>query len=299
VKITEPGLYAITPEEYHGDLCTSEVALSNSGIRTLLDLSPAHFAARNRRLTRWPDQVNDATEAQDLGSVIHALVLDAGQQFEVIPGYDDWRKKEAQALRDDARSRGLIPLLEKKFDQARVVANELTHQIEETCGEVWSDGESELSAFWRRYVHTDSGIERDIWCRSLMDRFSRKHGFIWDLKTTERQLTDHQLASTIAGGYDIQSAFYTEGVEALCRELVGRVTFTFIFAEVEPPYSVRFVTLPESWLAQVRGRIDRAADIFAECLHRNAWPGLRSVATPDIPNWRASQFQIAALTEAL
>jgi hypothetical protein len=293
----EPGFHDLPVELYHQDPCFEAYgvpSLSSSGITTLLTQTPAHFKAKHPRLTEWPDYIEDSTPAQDLGSVVHALVLGKGAEI-AIAEYNDWRKSAAQDFRDAARLNGQIPVLRKVYEQAEAIAYKATDKLTHHFGR-WPIGEPELAAIWKR--RTPSGEK--IWCRSLNDMLDLRGGVIVDLKTTGRAIGDDDLAKKLAGdGADIQAAHYLNGLETLIPELAGRATFVFVVVEVDPPFDVRFATLRQRWLHMANMRIDRATDIFAECLATNEWKGWPETAELDPPSWRESQWTNDELSEAV
>jgi hypothetical protein len=138
-----PGIHDdIDAESYHSDALTEEVTLSRSGIVTLLNETPAHFAAKNRRLSQWPERLDhDATDEQDLGTVCHALLLGKGGLFD-IHEFDNWRTKQAQALRDESRARGRVPILSKRFADALNVVEHAEKALKGRFGG-WPLGQSE------------------------------------------------------------------------------------------------------------------------------------------------------------
>lgn len=286
------GIHDIDVEAYHRDELCPEVSLSSSGIRTLLNETPAHFAARNPRLTSWPDLVETPSREQDLGSVIHSLLLGKGAAFDVVD-FDDWRKKEAQMMRDASRASGKIPMLRKTYANALQVAEKAAEHLTYLF-HAWPIGQSERTMIWQRKT-----VHGPIWCRALVDHMSEGAQLI-DLKTTSRSIGDEDLKRKIAqDGGDIQAAWYTEGLATLFPELAGRVKFTFIFIEVEPPFLPRPITLSENWLTRARFRIDRAADIFAKCLREDKWPGWPTeLTTLSAPTYLETKWETEELEAA-
>lgn len=280
------GLHDISSDAYHSDPAP-DPSLSSSGIRTLLNETPAHFKARHPRLTTFPDAIErPSTREQDLGTVVHRILLGAGCEFAVISGFDDFRKKEAQTLRDAAREEGRVPILEKTYAQAEQIAAHAEKALKERFGG-WPIGDSEVTMLWQR--ETANG---PIWNRALMDQFSHRLATVVDLKTTGRCISDDELARKLAGdGADIQNAHYVNGVETLFPDLAGLVQFIFVVVETEAPFAVRFASLSESWLTRARFRIDRAADTFANCLRTNNWPAWPMNATLHAPGYLEARWE--------
>jgi hypothetical protein len=279
----------INPMEYHADTLTPEPALSSSGIRTLLTSTPAHFRARNARLSPW-DVKNESTDAQSLGTVIHRLILGRGGEFVVLSGFDDWRTKAAQIQRKDAIERGLVPILEKTHDQAQRIAGYGIEALRERFGG-WPIGESEVVGIWR--AETENG---PVWKRMLIDHWSERAVTVLDVKTTARPIADEDLARKFATeGGDIQAAHYTEGISTIFPKFAGLVQFQFVVIEVEPPFAVRFVKLNESWLTRARFRTERASNLFAECIKNDRWPAWTDDVSLSAPSYLETKWEYEEL----
>jgi hypothetical protein len=294
--LDKPGIYDLPVELYHRDPCP-EPSLSASGIHTLLTLTPAHFAARHPKLTQWAElPEKDATTEQDLGSVVHALVLGKGAAFQVFD-VDDWRGKRAD-LRDEARAAGKIPLKPAQYERASTLAERFKNALRSLFGK-WPLGLSEQTIVWQR--HAWVGDDRVmVWCRALTDHLVAALPLIIDLKGTGLAMDDASLSAKLAReGKDIQAAWYLEGLASVRPETAGRSRFLFLFGEFDPPFCIRPGYMPESWLAQARMRIDSATNKFAACLRSGEFPAWQTDAELQIPSWRAAAFEAAEYAEAL
>lgn len=280
--IDTPGVYEIDPAHYHADPCPTP-SLSSGGVRRLLTATPAHFRAAHPRLSPWPIE-DHATKEQDLGNVVHQLLLGRGKEIAVYE-FDDWKTKKAQKQRAAARAEGQVPILQKLYGQALTIADAAQDQLRNRFGQ-WPFGFSEQTVIWQR--RTSSGGK--VWCRSLDDHMSQE--IIVDLKTTGRSLADSDLAASIGGdGYDIQAAFYLDGLGSVFPEMRGRQRFIFAYVEVEPPYAVRFAELPNAWLNLAAQRIDRAVDLFERCTLANDWPSWKLEAKIQPPTWLQARWE--------
>lgn len=301
--VEKPGLYDFDAESYHADVLTPEPALSRGGIVTLLNETPAHFAARNPRLSQWPDRCAESSREMDLGSVVHSLLLGKGSAFTVID-LADFRNKDgspaktfgnaqAKAAKEAAEGNGFIVLDPQTHSDAVAIAESAAMALRQKFG-AWPIGESERIAIWQR--KTAYG---PIWCRAMMDHFSHRAATILDPKSTSKSLSDEELTKRIAyDSLDIQAAWYTEGIEAIHPELTGLVQFIFVFVETAPPFSVRLKPISEGWMTRARFRINRAADVFARCLQTNNWPTWPIDETPlSAPSWLESKWEAEELSE--
>src|SRR5262245_27966982 len=111
--ITEPGFHPqITCDQYFAEPCPVP-ALTNSGIRTLLNSCPAKFAHEHPAIGQ-PVDAFESTIAQRLGSLVPRLALDKGDDYAISP-FDEYRSKEARAWRDETEAAGLIPVKQADF----------------------------------------------------------------------------------------------------------------------------------------------------------------------------------------
>lgn len=265
----------IAMKEYLSDNLTPEPALSSSGIRTLFEETPAHFAARNPRLSDWPME-DDSTKETDLGTIVHGLILGCGGDFCVIDPTSfrnkdgsqakNFNNADAKAAKQQAEDKGLIVITPAVNRQATMIADRASEAILKRYGHIWESGVSEATMIWQRFD--------GLWCRARVDRLNDISGYIFDIKTTSRGLAEFGLASKFAGeGTDIQAAHYIDGLEAIRPELAGRIRFVIIALEVEPPYEIRFLSMPSSTIAKCQQIVDLAALRLAACLAENRWPG--------------------------
>lgn len=303
------GLHDFSPEMYHADPCPAP-SLSSSGIRTLLEQTPAHFAALHPKLTRWPEYARPSTRAQDLGTVVHRLVLGKGCDVRMID-LADFRNKDgsvaqtfgnadAKRAKAQAEADGAIVVDRPTFEQAEAIAAHAIDRLRKKFGG-WPIGDSEVTGIWQR--QTDHG---PIWCRMLMDHVSRRTCTVIDLKTTGRCVGNDELAKKLAGdGADIQAVHYLDGITTLFpksaegSDLRGLWQFVFVVVEVEPPYDVRIKPLTENWLTRARFRVERASNRFAECLQKNEWPGWPDDGPLQPPPYLATKWEAEELEEAV
>lgn len=286
------GVHDIPSADYHADPA-EEPSLSSSVTKALLESTPRHAKTMHPRLTDFPDVENyGGTKAQDLGTLVHKIILGAGQEF-VIIDYPDWRKDAAKQLRDQALTKGLLPILRHTLEEAHAIAAPCIEGLEKEFGE-WPLGQSEQTMVWKRRT-SDGG---SIWCRALADHLVESKSLIIDLKTTGKAIGDSELSRKLAGdGADYQAAHYLDGFETLFPQSRGRAKFLFVVVETDPPYDVRVVDLPEGWRSLAAQMLDIATDTWARCLSTGLWPGWPSRSTLTIPSWREAQFTYRLLME--
>jgi hypothetical protein len=198
-----PGYHKIPAEKYHADPC-AVASLNTSTAKILLRESARKAWFSHPRLN--PAFARKEESKFDIGTAAHAMLLEGLNIIQVCE-FDDWRTKDARAMRDAARAAGKVPLLKKHRDDvvAMVAAAEAFIQHSEIA-EYWPDGESELTAICE---------ERGVWMRCLLDRITKRRRFIFDYKSTEDASPDTFGRQIVRMGYHIQEAFYRRVVRNL------------------------------------------------------------------------------------
>lgn len=228
----------IDEESYHRDTTT----LSVSGMKTLLR-SPARFL--HERTHPRP-----ATDAMDVGSIIHELILRSGDtRIRVADAYD-WKTPKVRARRDDWRGQNLIAIHRGQLrDAARVRQAVMANPY---VADIFSTGLPEQSLYW---TDPATGVRlrgRVDWLRTDV---------LVDVKTTEWDITDDHALGKLAANLDwpMQAANYTDGHETI----TGRqVPFLFVVIQVTAPYTVRIFQPSTVDLETGRRRVAEAIEVF-------------------------------------
>lgn len=277
-------MIAIVPaSDYHADSFTDgEPTLSASCAKILLNQSPRHAWFLHPRLN--PDWQPPAPEQKfDVGTAAHALLLEGRNAIGVVDAAD-WRTKDAKELRDAYRDQGRIPLLADQAEEVFAMLGAVTPEI----APFLRIGKPEQTLLW----HEPDGTG----CRARLDWLTDDYADVVDLKFTSRSANpdgyDRQL---FAMGYDIQAAFYRRGVERLTGV---RPEFTLIVVETAPPYELAALSLaPSAWELAER-KVDRAVEIWAECLRTGVWPGYeRRVAFVEAPSYEQTRWLVREARE--
>lgn len=234
---------------YHAD----RESLSVSGAKILLDEGPAAF--------RWQQDHPRHSDAFDLGSAAHKLVLGVGAPIRPIDA-NDWRGKVAQAERDEAREAGEIPLLAKDYAVVQAMADRLASHT--TAMRLLSAGEPEVSAY---ALDETTGVMR----RGRVDWLHPN--VLVDYKTTAGSVHPTALAGKYGTvrkwRYDQQAAWYTDLLRANDHPAEE---FAFIFQSKAAPYPVTVAVVREDDLWEARDRNAEALRIYAQCVETGTWP---------------------------
>lgn len=275
--ITEPGVYELDDETYHGDPVPGG-SLSCSGAKKLLPPScPAIFD--------WERRNPPGPKAHfDLGHAAHKLALGVGPEIVVIPG-ERWDTKDAKAAVAEAREAGQVPVKQDTRDELdAMVAALKAHPI---ALDLFSQGQAEASLF---FTDGPTGIMR----RSRLDWLPDKHDgrmIIPDYKTAAS--SDPVKFAKSAGdfGYDMQHAWYADAVAAL--DLAGDdAAFVFVVQAKTAPYVVTICQLDVVAVKIGRYRNRRAIETYAECVASGRWPGYSDdVELVSLPPWIERQYE--------
>lgn len=268
MKTIEAQILDVSVQDYHKDkIFPGIITLSPTQAKILENESPAHLFLEHPRLGNQPRPISNEKQKQmDEGSLTHKLILGAGKEYQVIIGFDDYKKAEARELRDGIREQGLIPVLECTFDRCVIAAEIIKEKIKDRginlCGK---------SEFMFTYTETaDDGTPVAI--RTTPDHFIKESAEVFELKSCG---SAHPVRCESTIGYlcyDMQMYCHLSGLAALFPELAGRLEFTWIFYETEPPYSLT-VAQPDGMLRELgKRRWRKAINTWAECLRTNHWP---------------------------
>lgn len=240
------GVHAdIHEPSYHAD----QLSLSSTSAKNLLYKGAAAYHAESLA----PREYNDAF---DFGSVVHGLVLGAGD-FEVLD-FPNYRTKLAKAARDEARARGVAPVLPHKLAEAEAMRDAV--MANETAAELLSVGQPEMS-MWA--TDPDTGVlmrGRVDWLREITV----------DLKTTGSSVDDF-METVWNYHYGFQFAYY---VKILALNGVFQGPPAWIVAGKREPYECAVYTIDPDYLRRCMKDVDRALHLYAHCVETGTWPEL-------------------------
>jgi len=149
---------------------------------------------------------------------------------------------------------------------------------------ILKDGEAETSLFW-----TDeyTGLQ----CRIRPDwMFDRG---IADLKSCITASKDGFSKAVANLGYDVQAAFYIDGMKAVTGKSVN---FYFIAVEKTAPFSTACYMASQEMVEVGRAKYRGALELLKWCQENSRFPGYQpsgEIESIDLPRWAAS-FELEA-----
>lgn len=262
-KISEPGVYDIPIEIYHGDPCVGP-SISKSGLWLMEQKSPAHYWATSPlNPDRLPVEQKDHF---NLGSAAHTLILgELGfrEKYAVRPAkWDSWRTNAAKEWRDEMVAAGRMVLTDAQIAAIHGIAKNLESHPEIKQGIL--RGQIEKSLIWK-------DAETGVWLRSRPDVIPTDSNIVIDLKTTADASERALMRGFVDHGYHVQLALVAEGF----RRVMGREVemFGLVYAETEPPYVVTVRPVSDGFIYWGSAIARRAIRRFADCLEKDEWPG--------------------------
>jgi len=255
------GLHAGIPLwDYVADPCESP-SLSAGLMHTLVTRSPAHAWVEHPRLN--PGWKREDSARAEIGTAVHAAIMGGAEIIYAPAQFEDWRKKDAQAFRDAARAEGKTPLLARQRAVIECAAAAGRKRLDEIAGRHAMGMES--TVVWR---------DGETWKRGRPDVLIPTADQVIDIKTMESVDPESWIRTSLsAGGYDIQSAHYLEGLRKLGILSSDHGVFTFLLVEIEPPFSTALVALDPEYAELAHRRCRFATRVWARCLASGEWPG--------------------------
>ena len=264
-------LLDITADEYHADPCETP-SLNASVAASLILETPAHAKQKHPRLadTTWRKQ----SQALDDGTAIHQMLL--GDDRCEIVHYPDFRTNEAKAKRDEIRAVGKVPVLASRWLDLEAVADSLKQQLTELPVDppLFVDGRPEQTI-----IYSDEHATY----RARLDWLRTDLATIDDLKKARSAQPRRFQRALYSMGYDIKAAFYVRAVRAAFGV---EPQFRWVAIEADPPYALSVHTPSAEAMQAAQVRVDRAIEIWKECLERDEWPAYPlDVQTVELPQW--------------
>jgi len=263
----KPGLYKdISNYTYH-----ASSALSRSDIMKFIK-SPYHF--NNRHLTPFKE-----TEAMNLGSLVHSLILEPHLVEKEYFFYKkiDKRTKKGKIDYNDmlASSKGMVSINEETAKTAyemrtAVKSNSYACELLEGCL-------IEPSIFWR---NDKSGLELKSRPDAMKDDGDNKV-MVVDLKTTKDASQHKFQRSCIDFGYFHQAATASLALESTGKEMTH---FMIIAVENTAPFATAIYEISSDTIKKVCNELKGIYLEISNCKKNDAWPSY-GFNTLSIPNY--------------
>lgn len=285
-RITAPGIYDLTMEEYHSDCCDGP-SVSGSRLHTIIDECPAVFwetSPLNPKRSEDP-----ATKVFNVGRAVHALVLgepNFNANFFVVPdgAPNKPSKKQRNAKKPSPETLDAIQfwddvLLSKKAvvseeDFGVVFAMATAQRRSPQVARAFENGKPERSLIW---LDKETGV----WLKSRPDWLPHDptKSFLAQYKSADSIHPRALSAAAFKYGYHLGAAMECDGVRAVLG--VEPLGIAHICQMKKPPYLAELKMFDVDQIEFGRREYRRALQLFARCweLHlagkpeRVAWPG--------------------------
>jgi hypothetical protein len=269
------GLLSVDAQTYHADQVADVPTLSASLACVLIAKSPAHAFIQHPRLNS-AYVAPEPKKAWDVGTVAHSLLLEGYGNVHVVEGFDDWRMKAAKEEAAASRAQGKIPLLRHEWDEVSAMVDAAREQLAGFDPAPLTDGVAERTLTW-----SEGGVA----CRSRLDWLRDDCTLIEDVKTTARSADPWFFSrkTVYEFGYDLRAAMYLRGIKAVTGV---DARWRWLVVETKPPYAVSVVEPGADVLAVGNAKLDRALEMWADCLATGLWPAYgREVHVAEAPSW--------------
>jgi hypothetical protein len=274
-----PGVYKLTAEMYHADPAPV-ASLSSSIANILIDQSPHHAWLAHPRLNLQYKREEDSRF--DLGSAAHMMLLERREDRIVRVQAKDWRTNAAKDTRAAAQANGQFAVLEHQYeDMVAMCAVAQDYLLTTELGDMLATGDPERTVLWN---------EDNIWYRCKPDLMSADRRILLDYKSTSSASPEFFSKQIGRMGYDLQSEFYTRGVNAV----TGRedTTFVMLAQEITPPYACSLMSLSNTFREVGKLKVARAINLWRQCLTKNEWPGYTNKILYAEPKpWDAAEME--------
>jgi hypothetical protein len=212
----------------------------------------------------WADhQDTRQTDAQRLGTAVHALILEP-ESFDALVVVWDGGRRSGNAWHEfQSEHNGKTILRTQDMDTVRAMANAVWN--DEHAGPLVEGAtHREVSVQW---TQPQSGVE----CKGRLDLVANDTPF--DLKTTKDANPRSFARDAFARfGYHVQAGAYVEACNAV-DGLPEAESFGIIAVENKPPYLVQVYTVGSDTLAAGRSLWAKACADYAICQELGQWPG--------------------------
>jgi hypothetical protein len=242
--------------DYH----TGIDSISSTGLKMLLQSSPAHF------VRQYTEEKKPSTKAQRFGIAAHVYLLegfDAFTQGFVVEPIIDKRTKLGKAAYAEwlALNEGKQSITEEDFEHIIKMDKAFHDHPDVRSMMLGNVGQAEKTIAWRDPI---TGAN----CKCKPDWLAADTSFVIDLKTCESAHPDDVRRSIRRYMYHLSASFYLQGVEA---ERLTIPEWRWVFVEKKAPYAVAVYKPSDLMIDEGDRLVSRALDIYRMCRKRNRW----------------------------
>lgn len=276
------GIFDTNAADYYADRIGKEPTLNATVAKLLLSASPRHAWQQHPRLN--PSYEPTVDKKFDVGTAAHEIMLLGNDRLVHVVNASDWRTKAAQEVRDRARAEGMVPLLAHEWVRVSAMLAAIREQLPQLDLDgpgMFVDGKAEMTLVWK---------DRGVWCRARMDYLHDDFSACDDLKSTARSANPYVWTrSTLWNiGADIQYAMTLRGIHAITG---SRAAFRFLVCETHAPFGMCVVSLDPMALELANRKVDRALDLWRDCLEGDFWPSYsQQICWAEPPRWVESDL---------
>ena len=259
----------ISNEEYHRGSAYADY-LSRSDLIPLLK-SPAHYKARqNEPKTETPDMV--------FGSACHDFILqDDTSNIKVGPDVSKKTNKWKEFLEENQQFYCISP-----DDLVVMEAMKKVFRSHKYAYPLIAGAWFENTFLWEHAEY------EGVFCKVRPDILRISDGIMCDYKTSKDADPDAFAKACVNYGYDIQSAYYPEGVRAITG---AECEFYFIVQEKTEPYAIQIYLAGKEMIDLGKRKINKALKNYFEADLNNDWEKAyeNTVLTLEPPRWALNQ----------
>ena len=273
----QAGLHRIPMAQYLADPCPVP-SLSSSMLNRLVTRSPMHAHYEHPRLGN--NRGEDSNKA-DMGTVAHDILLGGKGKICIIDPEDyagakvavpkGWTNNAIREARDEARAKGLTPILKGAELAAKAMAARARKFLAESdIAGVLDSGESELTIIAK---------DGETWLRARPDWFNPEMQIMLHYKTTEASVEPSKFISGIMRGmgYGTAIAFYQHVWEQLYSDQdLSQWQHIILAQEQDAPYACSLIALDPAKAEIERQNVLQGIMAWAHCMKSGKWPGYSS-----------------------
>ncbi len=214
----------------------------------------------------------EPSAAMDLGTAVHALVLEPDKDLVAVAPKVDRRTKagKEQWAAFQREAEGKLILSQDDYDKARAMRDSvMAHPV---AADLFADGKPEQTILW-----ADEGTGEP--CKARLD-WLRNDRVVVDLKTARSAAPGAFSRASFDLKYHWQDAWYSMAV--------GADDFFFVVVESEAPYVCEIYRLTDEAKEIGRSEIMAALEKYHACRLFDHWPGYSDepkVTVIDLPAW--------------